>query len=193
MTEAGSEVRSFVASDGYPLHVGSGRRSARSAGRSWYCTGFRATAAGITGWDGRWPTPVTTRHFPTGAARERTRSIAATPDRPRRLNLDLVEWLRTRAPRAPRAAGCTGRHQLGRKARRDRRGPASRAGRRPRAHLPRASSPASASHERSVFEIAWAFLTNRRKTFPIPLSDPALFTANPAGQAFIAGRPLQSS
>jgi alpha-beta hydrolase superfamily lysophospholipase len=34
--------------------------------------------------------------------------------------------------------------------------------------------------------IAWAFLTNRRKTFPIPLSDPALFTANPAGQQFIA-------
>ena len=38
--------------------------------------------------------------------------------------------------------------------------------------------------------IAWAFLTNRRKTFPIPLSDPALFTANPEGQAFIAADPL---
>jgi alpha-beta hydrolase superfamily lysophospholipase len=33
--------------------------------------------------------------------------------------------------------------------------------------------------------IAWAWFTNRRKTFPIPLSDPALFTANPEGQAFI--------
>jgi acylglycerol lipase len=32
-------------------------------------------------------------------------------------------------------------------------------------------------------------LTNRRKTFPIPLSDPALFTDNPEGQAFIAGDP----
>jgi acylglycerol lipase len=38
--------------------------------------------------------------------------------------------------------------------------------------------------------IAWAFFTNRRKTFPIPLSDPALFTANPEGQAFIAADPL---
>jgi acylglycerol lipase len=38
--------------------------------------------------------------------------------------------------------------------------------------------------------IAWAYLTNRRKTFPIPLADPALFTAEPAGQAFIAGDPL---
>jgi len=34
--------------------------------------------------------------------------------------------------------------------------------------------------------IALAFITDRRKTFPIPLSDPALFTANPDGQRFIA-------
>jgi alpha-beta hydrolase superfamily lysophospholipase len=39
-------------------------------------------------------------------------------------------------------------------------------------------------------QIAWAFLTDRRKMFPIPLSDPALFTANPEGQAFIAADPL---
>ena len=38
-------------------------------------------------------------------------------------------------------------------------------------------------------EIAWAFFTNRRKTFPIPLSDPALFTDNAEGQSFIAGDP----
>ncbi len=38
-------------------------------------------------------------------------------------------------------------------------------------------------------QIAWAMLTNRRKLFPIPLSDPALFTANPEAQAFIAGDP----
>jgi alpha-beta hydrolase superfamily lysophospholipase len=34
--------------------------------------------------------------------------------------------------------------------------------------------------------IAWAYLTNRYKTFPIPLSDPELFTATAEGQAFIA-------
>jgi alpha-beta hydrolase superfamily lysophospholipase len=38
-------------------------------------------------------------------------------------------------------------------------------------------------------QIAWSFLTNPRRTFPIPLSDPALFTANPQGQAFIAADP----
>lgn len=38
--------------------------------------------------------------------------------------------------------------------------------------------------------IAFAYFTNRRKTFEIPLSDPALFTANPEKQAFIANDPL---
>ena len=38
--------------------------------------------------------------------------------------------------------------------------------------------------------IALAYLTNRKKTFAIPLSDPALFTANPQGQSFIANDPL---
>jgi alpha-beta hydrolase superfamily lysophospholipase len=38
--------------------------------------------------------------------------------------------------------------------------------------------------------IAWAFFTNRLKRFPIPLSDPALFTAHAEGQAYIAADPL---
>ena len=38
--------------------------------------------------------------------------------------------------------------------------------------------------------IAWAFFTNRRKQFPIPLADPALFTDSPEGQAFIKADPL---
>jgi alpha-beta hydrolase superfamily lysophospholipase len=38
--------------------------------------------------------------------------------------------------------------------------------------------------------ILLAFLTNRRKRFPIPLSDPALFTSNPDKRTFIAEDPL---
>ena len=38
--------------------------------------------------------------------------------------------------------------------------------------------------------IALAYFTRPKKTFPIPLSDPALFTDNPEGQAFIAADPL---
>jgi acylglycerol lipase len=34
--------------------------------------------------------------------------------------------------------------------------------------------------------IAWAYFFDSHKTFPIPLSDPELFTASPEGQAFIA-------
>ena len=55
--------------------------------------------------------------------------------------------------------------------------------------LPRASPPRRRLAQGERLQIAWAFLTNRRKTFPIPLSDPALFTANPEGQAFIAADP----
>jgi alpha-beta hydrolase superfamily lysophospholipase len=40
------------------------------------------------------------------------------------------------------------------------------------------------------WQIALAYFTHRRKTFPIPLSDPALFTASPSGQEFIANDPL---
>jgi acylglycerol lipase len=38
--------------------------------------------------------------------------------------------------------------------------------------------------------IAWAFFTDRRRHFPIPLADPALFTADPEGQSFIATDPM---
>ena len=40
------------------------------------------------------------------------------------------------------------------------------------------------------FRIALAFFLNKRKSFPVPLADPALFTDNPAGQTFIANDPL---
>jgi acylglycerol lipase len=38
-------------------------------------------------------------------------------------------------------------------------------------------------------QIAWSVLAHPRRKFPIPLSDPALFTANPDAQAFIATDP----
>jgi acylglycerol lipase len=43
---------------------------------------------------------------------------------------------------------------------------------------------------RERLRIALAFFLNRRKRFPIPLADPALFTANPEKQAYIANDPL---
>ena len=56
---------------------------------------------------------------------------------------------------------------------------------------PGTSSHGSAFPRRERLEIAWAFLTNRRKTFPIPLSDPALFTASSGGPGIHRRRPAQ--
>ena len=66
----------------------------------------------------------------------------------------------------------------------------SRAGRCRRADLSRALHPRVGVTAEERLKIAWAFMTNRRKMFPIPLSDPALFTDSPRGQAFIAADPL---
>ena len=43
---------------------------------------------------------------------------------------------------------------------------------------------------RDRLRIALAYFIRPRRAFPIPLSDPALFTASPSGQAFIAQDPL---
>ncbi len=43
---------------------------------------------------------------------------------------------------------------------------------------------------RERLRIALAFFLQRRKRFPVPLADPALFTANPEKQAYIANDPL---
>ena len=106
----------------------------------------------------------------------------------RRLNLDLAEWLRAVRSEDPRLrvalAGISWGGKLAMIA-------AARypnlvnsiilicPGLHPRLGVTRAEQ----------LQIAWAFLTNRRKRFPIPLSDPALFTANPQAQAFIASDP----
>jgi acylglycerol lipase len=44
---------------------------------------------------------------------------------------------------------------------------------------------------REKVRIAWALLTKGSTRFPIPLSDPSLFTADPQAQAWIAADPLR--
>ena len=141
MTEAGSVVRSFVASDGYPLHVaiwpagGQHARTGRGLARGSKPRGLvsrlgRSLAA--AGYTASFPD----RRGSGANARDRGHARSA-----RRLNLDLAEWLRAVRTRASRAADRAGRHQLGRKTRGDRRRPASRAGRCGRLDLSWASSP----------------------------------------------------
>ena len=81
MTDAGSEVRSFIASDGYPLHVGSGRPWAVRADTSWCCTEFRVMGVGTTGSGARSRPRATPPRFPIAGVRGPTPAIGATPDR----------------------------------------------------------------------------------------------------------------
>ena len=101
MTEPGSEVRSFVASDGYPLHVAiwpavepaRGQvvvlHGVQSHGGWYHRLGRSLAAAGYTA------------SFPDRRGSGANRAIGATLRSARRLNLDLAEWLETVRTRAP--------------------------------------------------------------------------------------------
>jgi len=189
MTEPGAEIRTFVASDGYPLHVSiwPAVKSARGqvvvlhgvqSHGGWYLRlGLTLAGAGYIA------------SFPDrrgSGANQRERGHARSA---RRLRLDLVEWLkasRREHPGLPIAlAGISWGGKL----------VVITAARNPElvdavALICPGLHPRVDVSRKERLGIAWAFLTNRRKTFPIPLSDPALFTANREGQAFIAADPL---
>jgi alpha-beta hydrolase superfamily lysophospholipase len=186
MTDEPNEKRTFVASDGYPLHttiwpavwnVVRGQvvivHGVQSHG-GWYGGLGRTLAA--SGYAASFPDRR------GSGANERDRGHARSAGR---LLLDLVEWLRTlrkEHPRLPIAlAGISWGGKL----------VAITAARHPElvdaiVLICPGLHPRVDVSRKERFGIAWALLTNRRKTFPIPLSDPALFTANQEGQAFIA-------
>jgi alpha-beta hydrolase superfamily lysophospholipase len=185
MTERDPEIRSFVASDGYPLHVTVWPAQTPARAHVVVLHGVQSHGGWYHGLGRSLSSAGYVTSFPDrrgSGANERDRGHAPSS---RRLIRDLLEWIqkvRREQPGLPVALGgiswggklavilaawhpelvdalaliCPGLH-------------------------PRVGVSA-----RERFAIAWAFFTNRRKTFPIPLSDPALFTDSPAGQAFIA-------
>jgi acylglycerol lipase len=185
MTETGPEVRTFDASDGYPLHAAiwpavqpvRGQivvlHGVQSHGGWYHGLGLALAEAGYVA------------SFPDrrgSGANQRERGHARSA---RRLILDLVEWLeglRRQLPGLPVAlAGISWGGKLA----------VTVASRRPElvdavVLICPGLHPRVGVSAKERFQIAWAFFTNQRKTFPIPLSDPALFTANPQGRAFIA-------
>jgi acylglycerol lipase len=190
MTETRPEVRKFTASDGYPLHVAVWPAVPRSArGQVVVLHGVQSHG----GWYHRLGRTLASAgyiaSFPDrrgSGANQRERGHAPSA---RRLILDLVEWLRTlrhEQPRLPIAlAGISWGGKLAMIV----------AGRNPElvdaiALICPGLHPRVGVSRMERFQIAWAFLTNRRKTFPIPLSDPALFTDSPQGQAFIVADAL---
>jgi acylglycerol lipase len=188
MTDAGSELRSFVASDGYPLHVRIWPAASRPRGRVVVLHGVQSHG----GWYHRLGRSLADAGY-SASFPDRRGSGANVRDRgharsARRLNLDLREWLRalrTEYPELPIAlAGISWGGKLA----------VIAAGRHPElvdalALICPGLHPRVGVSRRERFEIAWAFLANRRKTFAIPLSDPALFTDSPEGQSFIATDP----
>jgi acylglycerol lipase len=189
MTDSCSEVRSFVASDGYPLHVRIWPAAALQRGQVVVLHGVQSHG----GWYHRLGRSLADAGY-TASFPDRRGSGANAIDRghaqsPRRLNRDLLEWLkalRNEQPGLPIAL--TGISWGGKLA-------VIAAARHPElvdaiALVCPGLHPRVGVSRRERLAIAWAFFTNRRKTFPIPLSDPALFTASPEGQAFIAGDPF---
>jgi acylglycerol lipase len=186
----GFDVRTFVASDGYPLHLTLWRvteqplrghvvilHGVQSHG-GWYKRLGRSLAS--AGYDVSFPD----RRGSGANQIQRGHAPSAS-----RLIHDLVDWLETiqsEQPGLPIAvAGISWGGKL----------VVITAARKPElvdaiALICPGLHPRVGVTRRERLQIAWAFLTNRQKRFPIPLSDPALFTANPEGQAFIAADPL---
>jgi acylglycerol lipase len=177
------------ASDGYPIHVATWPPAGPIRGRVVVIHGVQSHGGWYHGLGRTLAAAGYEAHFP-----DRRGSGANRPDRghapsARRLVDDLAELLgllRDRGPTPPIAlAGISWGGKLA----------VLVAGRHPDrvaalALICPGLHPRVGVSRGERLRIAWAYFTDRRKTFPIPLSDPALFTANPEGQAFIADDPL---
>jgi acylglycerol lipase len=189
MIEPVCDVRSFMASDGYPLHVAIWASSRPVRGQVVLVHGVQSHS----GWYRRMGRTLASSGY-IASFPDRRGSGANSRDRGHtpsagRLIKDLVEWLRVSRvehPGLPTAlAGISWGGKIA----------AIVAGRHPElvdafALICPGLHPRVGVSRKERLQIAWAFLTDRRKTFPIPLSDPSLFTASPEGQAFIAADPL---
>ena len=189
MTESLPAVDTWAASDGYPIHVATWPASGDPKARvvilhgvqshgGWYHNLGRTLAEG--GYE---------VHFPDrrGSGANRV-DRGHTPSTGRLLD-DVAEYLavvKARRPSTP--VSLMGISWGGKLA-------VITAGRRPDrvdslALICPGLHPRVGVSRGERWRIALAYFTDRRKAFPIPLSDPALFTSSHEGQEFIANDPL---
>jgi len=182
------EHRNFEASDGYPFHVALWPAASPGKGRvvvlhgvqshsGWYHSLGRSLAA--AGYEASFPD----RRGSGPNLRDRGHAPSG-----RRLVSDIAEWLRSLRDEQPSLPIVLAGISWGAKL------VLITAARHAElvdgiALICPGLLPRVGVSRKEKFQIAWAVVTNRRRMFPIPLSDPALFTANPDAQAFIAGDP----
>lgn len=189
MTDLEPRVRPFVASDGYPLHVLEWPASRESRGLVVVLHGVQSHGGWYHGLGRRLAEAGYTAIFPDrrgSGANERDRGH--TPSS-KRLILDVSELIESKRAENPGLPAALAGISWGGK-------PAVIAAAARPDLIDAAALICPGLHPRvgvsltERLKIAWAFLTRRRRYFPIPLSDPALFTDNPEAQAFIASDPL---
>ena len=189
MTEPLPRVATWDASDGYPIHVATWPHSGSLKARVVVLHGVQSHGGwyhnlGRTLADGGYEV-----HFPDRRGSGANRVDRGHTPSTGRLLSDVAEFLaslKTREPSSPRAlVGISWGGKLA----------VINAGRRPDlvdalALICPGLQPRVGVSRGERWRIALAYFLNPRKTFPIPLSDPALFTASHAGQEFIANDPL---
>ncbi len=187
MTEPRSEIR--TASDGYPIHVSVWDATAPLRARVVVIHGVQSHG----GWYHNLGRILSQAGFEVHIP-DRRGSGANTKDRgdtpsARRLIDDIAELIRDLRNREPRVPSVLGAISWGGKT------AIITAADHPEtidalAVICPGLTPRVGVSTGERLRIALAFLTNKRKLFPIPLSDPALFTGEAEGQKFIATDPL---
>jgi alpha-beta hydrolase superfamily lysophospholipase len=185
---AGPEARTFAASDGYRLHIALWHPAEQPKGlvvalhgvqshSGWYHKLGRTLAA--SGY---------LASFPDRRGSGANRADRGHTPSAGRLIRDLLEWVRTLRAEYPGVPTALAGISWGAKL------VVIAAARHPElveaiALVCPGLQPRVGVSGKEKLQIAWSLLANPRRTFPIPLSDPALFTASPEGQAFIAADP----
>jgi alpha-beta hydrolase superfamily lysophospholipase len=189
MTDLTAESRTFVASDGYPLNVAVWMPASPPRAQVVLLHGVQSHS----GWYQNLGSVLASRGFEVTFPHRRG-SGPHTHDRGHarsasRLLRDLAEWLDRLKLETPDIPIIVGGISWGGKL------AVVTAARHPAvvsaiALICPGLHPRVGLSLRDKLAIGWAYLTNRRRTFPIPLSDPALFTASRERQDFIASDPL---
>lgn len=189
MTEAAPSIATWTASDGYSIHVATWPTIGPAKGRVVVLHGVQSHG----GWYHRMGRTLAEAgyeaHFPDRRGSGANRVDRGHTPSPGRLLKDTDEYLRTVRsldPKVPTAlVGISWGGKLA----------VIAAGRRPDlvdslAMICPGLHPRVGVSRGDRWRIALAYFIEPRKTFPIPLSDPALFTESHEGQEFIANDPL---